>query len=238
MRPAPRRSALLWHGGPQEQWAADPAQQRGVRLHHLSGRRHQGPTRHGPGARGPRRRAQLARSAFAPACNRARRAHARWSSPAAARASTRGRATLTGALCRRRSLARSSWTLPLSTRPRSRRCDLRRFPVPAAPRSPRCCAGNAVRLPAALWPAAGRLPSRAAARRTRHVGAAAVVPCAARHDAAVRCRPAAVGPRRVLHAAADGHGAGAGCVAKAAVADRCRALTLLRSSRPLCPAQA
>ena len=79
MRPAPRRSALLWHGGPQEQWAADPAQQRGVRLHHLSGRRHQGPARHGPGARGPRRRAQLARSTFAPACNRARRANARWS---------------------------------------------------------------------------------------------------------------------------------------------------------------
>ena len=158
--------------------------------------------------------------------------------PAAACASMRGRATLTGALRRRRSLARSSWTLPLSTRPRSRRCDLRRFPVPAAPRSPRCCAGNAVRLPAALRPAAGRLPARAAARRTRHVGAAAVVPGAARHDAAVRRRPAAVGPRWVLHAAADGHGAGAGCVAKAAVADQRRALTLLRSARPLCSAQA
>ena len=79
MRPAPRYSALLWHGGPQEQWTADPAQQRGVRLHHLSGRRHQGPACHGPGAQGPRRPAQLAHSACAPACSRAHCAHARWS---------------------------------------------------------------------------------------------------------------------------------------------------------------
>ena len=77
--PAPRRSALLWHRGPQEQWAADPAQQRGVRLHHLPRRRHQGPARHGPGAKGPRHPAPLARSACAAARILAHCARARWS---------------------------------------------------------------------------------------------------------------------------------------------------------------
>ena len=88
---APRSSALLRHGGPQEQWAADPAQQRGVRLHHLPGRRHQGPARHGPGAKGPRRPAQLARSACTAARSCARCAHANGAQLAAARERERER---------------------------------------------------------------------------------------------------------------------------------------------------